>query len=445
MATGGGSGNGGGGGHGGANTQNQPWAWLGLLKWTLAHQGGDGTVPSEDSPTLQQLSDEDKAFLETVMADGIVDEGERMHVILQQFSIAMEYYQTKQQQQAAAAAAAATESAAELGTGGENEATTEETTTEPSIDGVPPPNTEEIEDLLQELRDIVEQIDYARGFVNMKGCQYLLGAIGVPVPVIPTGIRNLCLGIMATLAQNNPPVQKEFVELGAIKVLSNMLLPEERMNDDDNDNDDGVVPFPLSTKVKIMQALSAIVRCYDVTESVFEALPQAPSILCEGLVSSSWSLQLKTLFFMRAFLTSDTATNTRAVRFRNAIAIVANTDAAWSYLKCGLKTSTADEDADKDGTRTNNSNAYLAMQIRESSIELLQQLLQRQFAVALLLEQKHHLAAFGVQRIQTLRSLTTTNKNNDDDNTDDDKESTKQELHKWESFLIQLARTVPEK
>jgi len=69
----------------------EKWAWLGLLKWTLAHQ--DGTVPSEESPTM--MSDEDKAFLEKVMAEGIIDECDRMKFILQQFSNAMEYYKNR--------------------------------------------------------------------------------------------------------------------------------------------------------------------------------------------------------------------------------------------------------------------------------------------------------------------------------------------------------------
>ena len=56
------------------------WAWLGLLKWSLTYV--DGTVPSEESPNYKEMSTEDKKFLEEVMKDGIINEGERMKTIL---------------------------------------------------------------------------------------------------------------------------------------------------------------------------------------------------------------------------------------------------------------------------------------------------------------------------------------------------------------------------
>ncbi len=353
----------------------EQWAWLGLLKWTLAHQ--DGTVPSSESPTM--MSEEDKAFLEKVMAEGIVDEGERMKFILEEFSKAMEYYKSTSEEE------------------------------EKAQDPPPaPPNDDDLEDLLQELRDIVEQVDYARGFVNLKGCNYLLGAIGAmtasSAPVVPEAIRNICLGIISTLAQNNPPVQKELLELGAIKTLSELFLLETSLT-------------PLSTKTKIMQALSAIVRCYDLTEAVFEQLPQAPVLMVQGLSTdpsvSNASLRTKTLFFLRAFVGSDTGTPARAKTFQHAIAAIANTDS--EYLN------------------GNSNDDVVAIQLRESTLALLRQLLERRLAVTLLLQRKQHLASLGVQRIQRLRSLT-----------GDEAEMTRGELEHWEAFLLQLARAEPE-
>jgi len=357
----------------------EQWAWLGLLKWTLAHQ--DGTVPSSESPTM--MSEEDKAFLEKVMAEGIVDEGERMKFILEEFSKAMEYYKSTSEE--------------------EEE---EEKAQEPPP--TTPPNEDDLEDLLQELRDIVEQVDYARGFVNLKGCNYLLGAIGAMTasskPVVPEAIRNICLGIISTLAQNNPPVQKELLELGAIKTLSELFLLEASLT-------------PLSTKTKIMQALSAIVRCYDLTEAVFEQLPQAPVLMVQGLSTdpsvSNTSLRTKTLFFLRAFVGSDTGTPVRAKTFQHAIAAIANTDS--EYLN------------------GNSNDDVIAIQLRESALALLRQLLERRLAVTLLLQRKQHLASLGVQRIQKLRSLT-----------GDEAEMTRGELEHWEAFLLQLARAEPE-
>jgi len=367
------SGNNGGGG--------EQWAWLGLLKWTLAHQ--DGTVPSSESPTM--MSDEDKAFLEKVMAEGIIDESERMKFVLQEFSKAMEYYRSVSQEE-------------------------KEDQPPPA-----PPNEDDLEDLLEELRDIVEQVDYARGFVNLKGCSYLLGAIGATTtsntPVVPNAIRNHCLGILATLAQNNPPVQKELLELGAVKTLSEIFLLETSLT-------------PLSTKTKIMQALSAIVRCYDLTEAVFEKLPQAPVLMVQGLSSdpsvSNASLRTKTLFFLRAFLGSDNGTPARAAMFQHAIAMIADTDS--QYLN--NKNDVLSEDGFPD---------VAAIQLRESAIALLHQLLERRLAVTLLLQRKQHLASLGVKRIQELRSAE-----------GEEAELTRGELQHWEAFLVQLARTEPE-
>lgn len=378
----------------------EQWAWLGLLKWTLAHQ--DGTVPSDESPTM--MSDEDKAFLEKVMAEGIIDENERMKFVLQEFAKAMEYYKNN--------------------TGGQRLPTTEEKEEEPPA---PPPDEDDLVDLLQELRDIVEQVDYARGFVNLKGCSYLLGAISATaaaatteaattttatalVPVVPERVRNICLGILATLAQNNPPVQKELLELGAIKILSDIFSLGE----------DGEVPAtPPSTKTKIMQALSAIVRCYDLAEAVFEELPQAPLLMVQGLRSDNASLRTKTLFFLGAFLTSDTATPARADKFRHAIAMIADTDSR--YLR---------DDDNNDGD--NDYADAVAIQLRESAVALLRQLLERRLAIKLLLQRKQHLASLGVQRIQKLRNAK-----------GDEAEFTKTELMHWESFLVQLARAEP--
>ena len=88
---------------------------------------------------MTAMSEEDKAFLEAVMKEGIIDENERMKVILKQVTETMEKWKTSSFTK-------------------EEEDSTEE--------------------LLQELRDIVEQIDYARAFAAMKGLVFLLGCAG---------------------------------------------------------------------------------------------------------------------------------------------------------------------------------------------------------------------------------------------------------------------------
>ena len=378
MATAASSSNSGGGG--------DPWAWLGLLKWTLSYS--DGTKPSDLTP----MSDEDKAFLEQVMKDGIIDENERMKFILEEFSKSMEYYHKLSQ-------------AAAGGSGGDKNQQPDQPDLSP-----PPISDDEMEDLLQELRDIVEQIDYARAFVSLKGLQYLLGAINTTTSGIPESIRNMCLAILSTLAQNNPPVQKELLELGAIKTLSDLFLQKDDSNDATPIGDDGSTGISMTTKSRIVQAMSAIVRNYDVTETVFEHLPQAPLLLVEGLNSNpivtNESLRMKTLFFLRAFLTSDTSTTGRVNIFADAVNMVADPQ----YLDDGE-----------------------SQQLRESSISLLNQLLERNLGNSILLARKDLLASLGVQRISYLRSLQ-----------GEEAEITKTELELWESFLVLLARAKPE-
>ena len=384
-----------------------PWAWLGLLKWTLAHS--DGTKPSDPA---KMMSDEDRAFLEMVMKEGIIDENERMKIILEEFSKAMEYYKS----QADKLTKIDEEQNDDDDVAEKEEEEEKEKDAESSSQ--PIPNDEALEELLQELRDIVEQVDYARAFVSLKGCSFLLGAISAmssassslsssssapaPAPIIPEPIRNICLGILSTLAQNNPPVQKELLEIGALKTLSDMFLLDSATTS-------------LSTKTKIMQSVSAIVRNCDLTEAVFEQLPQAPVLMVQGLSSdpevSNVSLRTKTLFFLRAYLTSDNATPERAKTFSYAIALVADPQ----YLN---------DNGEDDGA---------AITLRESSIALLQQLLERRMAVTLLLQRKNILASLGVERIKNMRALT-----------GDDADRTKEELHLWETFLVLLARTEPE-
>ena len=66
-------------------SDNPSWAWLGLLKWTLAYT--DGTTDTKP----QEMSAEDKAFLEDVMKNGIINEGERMREILKELTCKIIY------------------------------------------------------------------------------------------------------------------------------------------------------------------------------------------------------------------------------------------------------------------------------------------------------------------------------------------------------------------
>jgi len=326
-----------------------PWAWLGLLKWSLSYS--DGTRESNISP----MSKEDREFLEKVMAEGIIDENKRMKFILQESSKVMEHYRLKA-----------------MGTNPESD---------------PPISDEDLGYLLQELRDIVEQIDYARAFCSLRGLPFLIGCMDEGEN-IPESIRIQCGGILSTLAQNNPDVQKQLLEMGAIKSLSDLFFMKETT---------------MKMKAKIMQAISAIVRNHELTEQVFCKLDQAQALFAEGLnKASTQQLQSRTLFFLRALLTSDTGDAKRSQLFEPAISVVAE-----NYL----------------GEST-------PLDLRLPAVELLEQLWEQNRATGTLIERKQALVAFGVQRISSLRLLE-----------GEEKEHAAAELEHWESFLVLLARS----
>ncbi|EJK51299.1 hypothetical protein THAOC_29541 [Thalassiosira oceanica] len=56
-------------------------AWLGLLKWSLAYC--DGTRPSSATTEMKK---EDLEFLQKVMEEGIINEGDRMKSILREIT-----------------------------------------------------------------------------------------------------------------------------------------------------------------------------------------------------------------------------------------------------------------------------------------------------------------------------------------------------------------------
>jgi len=204
------------------------WAWLGLLKWSLQYT--DGTVPSEESKNYQEMSAEDKQFLEEVMKNGIINEGERMSVILENLVSHMESIQNNNNN------------------------------TDESVD------EDEVIELLEELRDIVEQIDYAKAFASMGGLQFLIGCASERNGV-PTSVRSLCLNVTSTLCQNNPVVQLKMLELGnLVKLLDIYFSSAENKESDDNTEES--INDCNKVKCSAIQALSSCVRNHDVAEKI---------------------------------------------------------------------------------------------------------------------------------------------------------------------------------
>eukprot|EP00538_Stauroneis_constricta_P009171 CAMPEP_0119565474 /NCGR_PEP_ID=MMETSP1352-20130426/30144_1 /TAXON_ID=265584 /ORGANISM="Stauroneis constricta, Strain CCMP1120" /LENGTH=374 /DNA_ID=CAMNT_0007614395 /DNA_START=101 /DNA_END=1225 /DNA_ORIENTATION=- len=358
-----------------------PWAWLGLLKWSLSYS--DGTSNTKATP----MSDEDKAFLEQVMKEGIIDENERMKFILKQLTDAVEFYQHEQ------------------------------SSSQPASDSKEPPiEDNDLEELLLELRDIVEQIDYARAFMSIKGLPFLLGCIEER-QAVPRPIRSACLGLIATLCQNNSPVQKELLELGALKVLSDLYFSEdpatslsskEQGNDEENiDSKSNINTNAM--KPKYMQALSSIVRSHELAENVLDNLEQTVALFVDGLNPSTATdgLKRRALFFLRAYVTSDSATAERVRKLAAPIGIVAD-----YYLE---------------------ESTVTPAELREMSLSLLQQILEQKKSVDVILQRKTALVGLGVQRIAAMRKLT-----------GDDKEYATVELEAWEGLIQQLARANPD-
>jgi hsp70-interacting protein len=200
-----------------------------------------------------------------------------------------------------------------------------------------------LKDLLQELRDIVEPIDYARAFLSLKGLPFLLGCI-----------------------------------LETKAVLEIQLA-------------------------RIMHATSSCVRNHEVAETVFAHLEQAPALMAPCIdpkFQPSSSLQSITLFFLRALVTSDTATPSRVHSFAGPIVYVID--------HCLQESNTPD--------------------LRETALALLVQLLEQKKSSNAILLRKDYLAALGVQR----------------DLTGEDRDYAQTELESWTSLMILLARATPD-
>lgn len=334
---------------------NNPWAWLGLMKWSLEYT--DGTNPTSDVP----MSTEDRAFLEKVMAEGIIDENERMKTILKEVTSQMELWR------------AASKFSQE--------------------------DEDKVEDLLDELRDIVEQIDYARAFQAMGGLGFLLGCVQ-RTESMPRSTRLMCLGLIATLCQHNPPLQKELLELGSMRILSDLFFETPASEDADG-----------QLRAKIIQAMSANVRSHALAEQVFCQLEQAPQLLTQGLDSKAPQvLRKRTLFFLRALVTSDNATKEWVRRF--APSIVQAID--QNLLVDGAQ----------NGEEANNNSELVEM-----TLAMVAQILEQKKSVNAVLFRKDAIAATAVQRVATLRALS-----------GEDREFADVELKLWESVLILLAR-----
>ena len=212
-----------------------------------------------------------------------------------------------------------------------------------------------------------------------------------------THTRLSCLGLLATLCQNNPPVQKELLELGSLRILSDLFFAESS-----NDTDGPLL-------AKIIQAISANVRSHELAEAVFCQLDQAVPLLERGLGMNGTPAPIvvrrRTLFLMRALITSDSSTRERVRLLDRSI--------CWMI----------------DSLLGNEESAEL----REMVLDFVQELLRQQKSVNAVLSRKDHLAGMGVRRVTALRALT-----------GEDREFGAVELELWENVIALLARATPD-
>jgi len=140
------------------------------------------------------------------------------------------------------------------------------------------------QELLEELEDIVCQIDAAVNFVKLKGLECLSELLRSSQ--IPPLTRGAAAGVMATLSQNNPPVQEAMLQAGYMVLFSD-LLQEEGLEE--------------SVKLRAFGALSSLVRSHAEAESAFSAT-EGPELLKILLRGASVRFKRKVLFFTKALL-----------------------------------------------------------------------------------------------------------------------------------------------
>ena len=325
------------------------------------------------------MSKEDIEFLEKVMKDGIIDEGERMKEILRDLTDALEGM---------------------LGQTNEEEKKKELT-------------EDDMLDLFDELRDIVEQIDYARAFMSLGGVKFLLGCATTEVD-IPKSIRKSALSVLSTMCQNNPPVQLNLLEVGHMPQLIQLFFDYTPSSDNKYTGDDTI-------REKVVQALSASIRGHSMAEHIFCKNEQGKLMLRLGIgleaaidksqPTPSAQLRKRSLFLLRALLTADEATPEQTNHYKSLV----------SFVCTHTISSTWEEDAE----------------MREMGIRMLSRLLSQHTPVEVLSvarniisEHKSSIATLGIKRIQEIRAL---------EEGSDDKDYATLELEEWEELMIALS------
>mmetsp|Transcript_42015 Transcript_42015/g.82390 ORF Transcript_42015/g.82390 Transcript_42015/m.82390 type:complete len:383 (-) Transcript_42015:1-1149(-) len=353
--------------------QNQH-IWLGLLKWSLAYS--DGTSPSDLGP----MSEEKRHFLEAVMRDGVVDEVKRMKEIMEELKRGLSPVKKD----------------------------------ENDDDDATRPDEGVMHDMLMELRDIIEQIDYAQTFAKVGGLPFLLGcaiegsgdgkASGAGGTIdVPSKVRRGCLSVLAGLAQNNPPVQSELASAKAVeKLLVAYVLPPL-----------GEECGASAYRSQLLRNISCIVRGDAGREDALVRSEMGSAVLLSALTScgdgsdlAAAALRRRAAFLVRALTTSDDASAERLQNLRPHLG------------------SMIDSVTDRDSGRE------IDMELRETSLTMLIDILQQKKNVCVVQLHQEYLVGAGVQRVAELRQLD-----------GEEAEVASVELDLWENLILELARS----
>lgn len=229
--------------------------WLGLMKWSMKYS--DGTAPSQAT----EISEDKRRFLEKVMAEGVVDETERVRDVLR--ILDGEHPRAVFQQQQG-------ENEKD-----ENENESEEKAGEEELD-------EYKEGLLDELLSRVDQIDNAMNFAKMNGLATMIALMRESDRPLT---RALAAEVSSVVVQNNPFCQDAAVKVGLVEVLCDLAR---------NDAD-------TTVKVKALLAISCLVRHHEAAEIRFLSDDCDGLDVLQGFLAADTDIRLqrKALFFLR--------------------------------------------------------------------------------------------------------------------------------------------------
>jgi hypothetical protein len=206
------------------------------------------------------MSKEDKAFLEKVMKECVIDEVERM----KQITALLNGGDPK-----------------ELFKDAESEVVSR-------VNGLNTPEQHQVfrQDMLEYLHDLVENLDNAKAFMVVGGFDPVIQIIQDDTK--PTSERKECLETLGACAQNNPPCQAGLLGVDVLPILLGILS---------NDPDAGV-------RLKALGAISSLCRGHVLLEQKFIANDGVALLVNKLEVDDDIKVKRKSLFFLRALFFS---------------------------------------------------------------------------------------------------------------------------------------------